>query len=180
MALSVSNKRAIRRTRTYEPDAVDLSYPLVVDTLGKMRALGMSLSVSCYTYLCHKHTWLDMDGLIARLGEDHPGMHDDLLPHFFCSKCRSAGRIKSGAGDRLSTAGEKCGKVIQPVGHTPCNLLFCNGVDLPSVGHLNPGSLRLSAFFPVFSTAPFPFWEPMCSTGYRDIVSHVRTMHGTC
>lgn len=80
---------------------VDLSYPLVVDTLGKMRALGMSLSVSCHTYLCHKHTWLDMDDLIARLGEDHPCMHDDLKPHFFCSKCRAAGKPDRNIGFTL-------------------------------------------------------------------------------
>lgn len=71
---------------------VDLSFPLVVDSLGKMQALGMRLSVSCYTYLCHKHTWIDMDELITRLGDHHSCMEVDLKPHYYCAKCRGAGK----------------------------------------------------------------------------------------
>lgn len=72
--------------------AVDLSYPLSIDTLGKVHALGMRLSVYCHNYLCHRHTWLDMEDMIARFGEDHSSMHDDLKPHFFCSQCRALGK----------------------------------------------------------------------------------------
>jgi hypothetical protein len=55
-----------------------------------MHALGMSLSVYCHNYLCHRHAWLEMDDLIARFGEDHTCMHDDLKPHFFGNAGRQA------------------------------------------------------------------------------------------
>ena len=70
----------------------EITYPFVIDTLGKMRATGDGLSIHCNTYLCHKHTVLDLDALIARLGEDHGCMHDDLVGLFFCADCRAAGR----------------------------------------------------------------------------------------
>lgn len=44
-----------------------LTYPLTVDTLGKVKALGSRISVNCN--ICHKHTMLDMDKLIERQDE---------------------------------------------------------------------------------------------------------------
>lgn len=73
-------------------DPSDIKYPLVVDTLGKMRQIGSGLSVHCNTHCCHRHVMLDMDDLIERLGEDHGCMHWDLAPHFYCISCRNAGR----------------------------------------------------------------------------------------
>lgn len=69
---------------------MELKYPLTVDTLGKVRALKGSISVNCLT--CNKHTMLDMDKLIERLGEDHGCMDADLRPYFHCKDCRAAGR----------------------------------------------------------------------------------------
>lgn len=68
----------------------EMTFPFVVDTLGKMRLDGSRLSVNCST--CNKHTMLDMDALIDRLGEDHGCMHWDLVRHFYCRDCRAAGR----------------------------------------------------------------------------------------
>ena len=69
---------------------MEITYPLVVDTLGKMRMMGSRLSVNCAT--CNKHTMLDMDDLIERLGEDHGCMATDLKPLFYCVDCRREGR----------------------------------------------------------------------------------------
>lgn len=70
----------------------EMAFPFVVDTLGKMRQTGARLSVNCNNHGCHKHTMLDMDALIERLGEDHGCMHWDLVRHFHCQDCRAAGR----------------------------------------------------------------------------------------
>lgn len=67
-----------------------LTYPLTVDTLGKVKALGTRISINCN--ICHKHTMLDMDKLIERLGEDHGCMDWDLRPRFHCERCRAEGR----------------------------------------------------------------------------------------
>ena len=76
----------------------EITYLFVVDTLGKMRALGDGLWIHCNTYLCYKHTAVDLDALIARLGEDHGCMHDDLVGLFYCSDCRAAGRPDRNVG----------------------------------------------------------------------------------
>lgn len=76
-----------------------LTYPLTIDTIGKLKATGGGLSVHCST--CNKHSVLDMDRLIERLGEDHGCMHDDLFPLFFCQRCRDAGRPDKDIGFTL-------------------------------------------------------------------------------
>lgn len=65
-------------------------YPLIIDTLGKTRDIGYSISIHCN--VCNKHTDLDLDRLIDRLGADHGSMDWDLRPHFFCADCRAAER----------------------------------------------------------------------------------------
>lgn len=67
-----------------------ITYPVTVDTLGKVKALGGGLSVNCSA--CNKHTMLNMDILIEQLGEDHGSMDADLRPYFFCKDRRAAGR----------------------------------------------------------------------------------------
>lgn len=67
-----------------------MKYPFVVDTLGKMKADGSSLSINCH--VCNKHTMLDMDRLIGKFGTDHSCMDAELRSHFFCRDCREAGR----------------------------------------------------------------------------------------
>lgn len=67
-----------------------LTYPLTLDTLGKLKAVGTRISINCN--ICHKHTMLDMDKLIEWLGEDHGCMDWDLRPRFHCERCRAEGR----------------------------------------------------------------------------------------
>lgn len=67
-----------------------LTYPLTVDTLGKVKALGGGISITCN--ICHKYSLLDLDKLIEKLGEDHGCMDWDLRPLFHCQRCRAGGR----------------------------------------------------------------------------------------
>ena len=67
-----------------------IAYPMTLDTLGKLKAIGTGLSINCN--ICNKHTMLDMDKLIERLGEDHGCMDWDLRPRFHCERCRAEGR----------------------------------------------------------------------------------------
>lgn len=69
----------------------EMTFPFVVDTLGKMRLDGSRLSVNCST--CNKHTMLDMDKLIERLGEDHGCMHWDLVKHLAILSLTNQGRV---------------------------------------------------------------------------------------
>ncbi|MDR7032445.1 hypothetical protein [Mesorhizobium sp. BE184] len=68
----------------------DRQYPFSVDTLGKMKEMGSTLSINCH--VCNKHSMLDMDKLIERFGADHSCMAPALRPHFYCRDCQSAGR----------------------------------------------------------------------------------------
>ena len=70
----------------------EITYPLAVDTIGKMLALGYGMSVHCRNPGCGQHSSIDMSDLCRRLGVDHSCMADDLAPHFHCTKCRDAGR----------------------------------------------------------------------------------------
>ena len=67
-----------------------LTFPQKVNTLGKVKALGGSISMSCST--CAKQTPLDMDMMIGLLGAGHGSLDADLRPYFFCTDCRAAGR----------------------------------------------------------------------------------------
>ncbi|KQZ26606.1 hypothetical protein ASD50_04200 [Mesorhizobium sp. Root552] len=67
-----------------------LTFPHKVDTLGKVKALGGSISMICST--CNKQTMLDMEMMIGMLGADHGCLDADLRPYFFCTHCREAGR----------------------------------------------------------------------------------------
>lgn len=63
-----------------------------LDTLGAMKRHHCGLSVHCNNYGCRRREDVDLDALIARLGEDHGCMHWDLIEVFYCSPCRAAGR----------------------------------------------------------------------------------------
>lgn len=69
-----------------------ITFPYAVDTLGKKLALGAGMSVHCNTYLCLHWADINLVALARRIGMDHSSMADDLRPHFYCSKCRAAGR----------------------------------------------------------------------------------------
>lgn len=90
-----------------------ITYPFVLDTLGKIKQTGHELSLYCYT--CHHHSWLDTDRLIERFGADHGSMDTDLRPHFFCQRCRDAGREDKNFGFTLHPPGPATG----PYARTP-------------------------------------------------------------
>ncbi|RWM02078.1 MAG: hypothetical protein EOR68_08195 [Mesorhizobium sp.] len=70
----------------------EITYPLAIDTIGKMLALGHGMSVHCHNTGCGQHSSVDMADLCRRLGVDHSCMAADLAPHFRCTKCAGAGR----------------------------------------------------------------------------------------
>ena len=67
-----------------------LTFPQKVNTLGKVKAVGGSISMVCAT--CNKQTLLDMEMMIGMLGARHSCLDADLRPYFFCTQCRAAGR----------------------------------------------------------------------------------------
>lgn len=70
----------------------EITYPLSINTIGKKLALGEKITVYCGTLDCHHRAEINLYDLTRRLGRDHGCLHWDLAPHFYCSKCRAAGR----------------------------------------------------------------------------------------
>lgn len=70
----------------------EITYPLTIDTIGKMLVLGHELSVQCHSFGCGHSGRVNLVMLANRLGVDHPCLEGDLKPHFFCKPCRAAGR----------------------------------------------------------------------------------------
>lgn len=70
----------------------EITYPLSIDTIGKMLVLGHELSVTCHTSGCGHGGRVNLVLLARKLGVDHPCLEGDLKPHFYCKPCRDAGR----------------------------------------------------------------------------------------
>lgn len=70
----------------------EITYPLSIDTIGKMLALGDELSVHCETQGCNHSSQVNLVMLARKIGMDHSCMADDLRRYFYCPKCREAGR----------------------------------------------------------------------------------------
>jgi len=70
----------------------DIAYPLVIDSIGKMLALGDELSVHCNNDGCNRRARINLVALCRAKGVDHSCMDADLKPLFFCAPCRRAGR----------------------------------------------------------------------------------------
>lgn len=70
----------------------ELTYPLTIDTIGKMMAAGSELEVHCHTHGCGHSGRVNLVALSRRLGMDHRCLDAYLRPHFYCPKCRKAGR----------------------------------------------------------------------------------------
>jgi hypothetical protein len=60
-------------------------------------------TVTAYCHRCHHNGPLDLKRLAAKLGPDHPAMHDDLVGITHCGKCREV---------------KKMGFVFQPASRT--------------------------------------------------------------
>lgn len=70
----------------------EITYPLHLDTVGKLLALGYGMTAYCDTLGCHHRSEVDLYRLAQRIGRDHSSMHDDIVGYFHCSECRKAGR----------------------------------------------------------------------------------------
>jgi hypothetical protein len=70
----------------------EIVYPLAVDTIGKHLALGYEITAFCVAHGCHHKARVNLVALARRLGPEHGCGAADLRPHFFCARCRAAGR----------------------------------------------------------------------------------------
>lgn len=70
----------------------EITYPLSIDTIGKMLALGEEMSVHCRNPGCARHSRVNLVALGHRIGFDHSCHARHLERHFFCPNCRAAGR----------------------------------------------------------------------------------------
>lgn len=70
----------------------EITYPLSIDTIGKVIVTAHTVWVHCNTYQCNHRGRLNLVPLVYKLGADHSCMADDLRPHVFCPKCREAGK----------------------------------------------------------------------------------------
>lgn len=62
-----------------------------VNTIGKLIDNGYKVALYCENprdgLTCNFVKWLDLVKLAAKLGRNHGCLHDDLVPHLFCTKC---------------------------------------------------------------------------------------------
>lgn len=70
----------------------EITYPLSIDTIGKVIATGGEIDVNCFTNGCHHHGRINLVALARRVGMDHSCMAGDLKRFYYCQKCRAAGR----------------------------------------------------------------------------------------
>ncbi|WP_192246013.1 hypothetical protein [Mesorhizobium silamurunense] len=76
----------------------EITYPLSIDTIGKLLALGHEVTIHCHEYGCGHSGRVNLVQLARKLGMDHPILDNDLKPHFCCSRCREAGRVSMNFG----------------------------------------------------------------------------------
>lgn len=79
----------------------EITYPLHLDTVGKLLALGYGMTAYCDTLYCHHRSKVNLYRLAQRIGRDHSSMHDDIVGYFHCSECRKAGRPDRNISFRL-------------------------------------------------------------------------------
>lgn len=70
----------------------EVTFPWTVDTVGKCIVDRYGISVRCHTYGCHHTGDIDLVAFALKHGVDHSSMDKDLRRHFYCLKCREAGR----------------------------------------------------------------------------------------
>jgi hypothetical protein len=68
----------------------EITYPLSINTIGKVLATGHEISITCHR--CNRHRYINLVQLSYKLGMDHSSMAVDLKPHFYCPACREAGK----------------------------------------------------------------------------------------
>lgn len=70
----------------------EITYPLSVDTIGKALAMGTEITAHCESRDCSHRSRINLVALAGRLGMDHPIAAEALQRHFYCPRCREAGR----------------------------------------------------------------------------------------
>jgi hypothetical protein len=60
-----------------------------IDSLGKLIDKGYNVALYCEAPRdpCGFIKWVDLPKLAEHLGRDHGCLHDDLVPHLWCTKC---------------------------------------------------------------------------------------------
>lgn len=93
----------------------EITFPLVVDTIGKVLAMGQEIHVRCSNHGCrHGEHRLNLVALARRLdkpwrsGLDHPTGHAELRPHIFCPECRREGRPERNLNFTMENPGAFC------------------------------------------------------------------------
>jgi len=75
-----------------------LTYPLTIDTIGKLIATDHTLTVYCNAYGCRRSVEINLVALGRRIGYTHSCLSPALRQHFHCKACRARG----GEGKDLS------------------------------------------------------------------------------
>lgn len=70
----------------------EITYPFVIDTVGKMLATGCRMSVYCYNQGCGRTARVDLVQIAKAKGADYGCMAADMKPLLYCAPCRAAGR----------------------------------------------------------------------------------------
>ncbi|TGQ95442.1 hypothetical protein EN851_07955 [Mesorhizobium sp. M8A.F.Ca.ET.208.01.1.1] len=70
----------------------EITYPLSIDTIGKMLALGHEAEIHCLNTSCGHASRLNLVALGHRVGFDHSCLVQDIARYFYCPQCRAAGR----------------------------------------------------------------------------------------
>lgn len=70
----------------------EITYPLKIDTLGKMLALGYHAWANCNAPFCNHNVPLNLVALAREFGPDNPEWDEEFKRTRYCTKCRKAGR----------------------------------------------------------------------------------------
>lgn len=76
----------------------EITYPLAIDTIGKMLAMGEEVTVSCHAYGCGHRGRLNLVRIAHRRDINFPCGEDALRKVTFCPRCREAGRDDKNIG----------------------------------------------------------------------------------
>jgi hypothetical protein len=76
----------------------EITYPLTVDTIGKVLALGNEISVNCYNYGCGHSGRLNLVLIARKVGMDYSCEEPALKKQTHCPRCREAGRDPKNIG----------------------------------------------------------------------------------
>jgi len=70
----------------------EITYPLRLDTIGKLIAVGHELIAFCETEGCEHKGRVNLVALANKFGMDHSSRRADIVPHLYCPRCRAVGR----------------------------------------------------------------------------------------